>query len=53
MLGHVGPLAKNFNFFVSLGINEILGFSELSVCTEVVLLKTFPQHFELCLCCKH
>ena len=42
MLGHVGPLGTNLNFFVSLGIAEILGFSELSVYTEVVLLKTFP-----------
>ena len=41
---HVGPLGKNLNFLVSLGIAEILGFSELSVYTEVVLLKTFPQH---------
>ena len=53
ILDHVGPLGKNFNFFVSLGITEILGFSELSVYTEVVLLKTFPQHFELCLYCKY
>ena len=45
-LGHVGPLGKNLNFFVSLGMAEILGFSELSVYTEVVLLKTFPQHSE-------
>ena len=44
-MGHVGPLGKNLNFFVSLGIAEILGFSELSVYTDVVLLKTFPQHF--------
>ena len=35
-MGHVGPLGKNF---VSLGITDILGFSELSVYTEVVLLK--------------
>ena len=48
-MGHVGPLGKNLNFFVSLGITEILGFSELSVYTEVALLKTFPQHFEICL----
>ena len=33
-------------FFVSLAIAEILEFSELSVYTEVVLLKTFPQHFD-------
>ena len=41
--------AKNLNCFVSLGIAEILGFSGLSVYTEVFLLKTFPQHFELSL----
>ena len=28
-MGHVGSLLKNLNFFVSLGIPEILGFSEL------------------------
>ena len=28
-MGHVGPLGKNLTFFVSLGITEILGFSEL------------------------
>ena len=39
ILDHVGPLGKNLNFFVSLGIAEILGFSELFVYTEVVLLK--------------
>ena len=53
ILGHVGPLGKNFHFFVSLGIAEILGSPGLSVYTEIVLLKTFPQHFELCLCCKY
>ena len=37
------------NFLISLGITEILGFSELSVYTEVVQLKTYLQHFELCL----
>ena len=47
ILGHVGPLEKNLNCFVSLGIAEFLGFSELSVYTEVVLLKTFLQHFEV------
>ena len=52
ILDHVGPLVKNLNFFVSLGIAEILGFSEFPVFTEVVLLKTFQQHFELCLYCK-
>ena len=43
-MGLVGSLRENLNFFVSLGIAEIFGFSELSVYTEVVLLKTFPQH---------
>ena len=49
ILDYVGPFGKNLNFFVSLGIAEILRFSKLSVHTDVVLLKTFPQHFELCL----
>ena len=49
-MGYVGSLGKNLNFFVSLGIAEILRFSELSVYTEIVLLKTFPKHFEICLC---
>ena len=40
-MDHVGPFGGNLNFFVSLGIAEILGFSELSVYTEVVLLKSF------------
>ena len=53
ILGHVGPFGENMNFFVSLGIAEIFGFSELSVYTEDVLFKTFPQHFELCLHCKY
>ena len=53
ILGHLGPLGKNLNFFTSLGIAEILEFSELSVNTEVVLFKTFPQHLELCLYCKY
>ena len=39
------PWGKPY-FFVSLGIAETFGFSELSVYTEVVLLKTFPQHFD-------
>ena len=47
-MGHVGSLRKTLIFF-SLGITAILGFSELSVYSKVVLLKTFPQHFELCL----
>ena len=37
-LGHVGPFGKNLNFLF--GIAEILGFSELSVYTEVVLIQT-------------
>ena len=45
-MGHVGPLGKP-NFLISLGITEILGFSELSVYTEVVQFKTYLQHFEL------
>ena len=53
ILDHVGPLGKNLNYFVSLGIAEILGFAELSVYTKVFHLKTFPQHFELCLYCKY
>ena len=40
-MGHVGPLGKNLNLFVSLGIAEILGFFDFSVYTEVVLLKPF------------
>ena len=40
-MGHVGPFEKTLIFFVSLGIAEILGFSELFVYTEVVLLKPF------------
>ena len=36
-MGYVGPLGKNLNFFVSLGIAEFLGFSELSVYTEIAL----------------
>ena len=53
ILDHVGHLGKSLNFFVSLGIADVLGFSELPVYTDVVLLKTFPQHFELCLHCKY
>ena len=42
-LGHVGPLRKNLNLFVSLGIAEFVGFSELSIYNDVVLLKSFLQ----------
>ena len=52
ILGHVGPLEKTL-FFVSFGITEILEFSEFSVYTEVVPLKTFPEHFELYPYCKY
>ena len=40
-MGYVGPLGKNLNFFVSLGIAEFLGFSELSVYTEIAYSKPF------------
>ena len=40
-MSYVDPLGKNLHFFVCLGIAEILGFSELSVYTEIVLIKTF------------
>ena len=43
-MGYVGPLGEKPSFFFSLGIAEFLGFSELSVYTEIVLLKTFPLH---------
>ena len=47
ILGHVGPLGKNLNFLSPLGLPEF------SIYTEVLLLKTFPQHFELCLYCNY
>ena len=40
-MGYVGLLGENLHFFVSLGIAEILRFSELSVYTEIVLIKPF------------
>ena len=40
-MDHVGPLVENLNFFVSLGIAEILGFPEFSVYTEFVRRITF------------
>ena len=43
-MGHVGLVGKKTYFFISLGITEILGFSEFSVYNEVVLLKTYLQH---------
>ena len=53
MLCHLGPLGENLNFLVSFGIAEIFAFPEFSVYSELVLLLTFPQHFELCLYCKY
>ena len=38
---YVGPLEKTFIFFVSLGIAEILGFSELSVFLKLSYSKPF------------
>ena len=46
ILGHASPLGKNLNFLSPLGPPK-LGFSEFSVYTEAVLLKTFLQQFEL------
>ena len=43
-MGYVGTLGRNLHFFVSIGIPEILGFSELSVHTEIVLLKILPYN---------
>ena len=40
-MGHVHPLGKNLDSFVSIWIAEILGFSVLSVHTKVVLIKHF------------
>ena len=51
--GIPGINPENLNFFVSFEIAEIFLFSELFVYTQIVLLKTFPQHFELCLYCKY
>ena len=36
----MGQVRENFICFVSLGVAEIFGFSELSIYAEVVLLKT-------------
>ena len=40
-MGHVGSLMKNLNFFVSLGIAEILGFSELLFILKLSRSKPF------------
>ena len=40
-LGHVGPLGKNLNFLVSLGMAEILGFSELLFILKLSCSKPF------------
>ena len=53
ILGHVGPLGKNLNFSASFVTAEVLAFSVLPPYTEVVLLKTFLQQFELCFYCKY
>ena len=50
ILGYVGPLGEKTLLFVALGIAEILRFFELSIYTEVVLVKTFLQH---CFYCKY
>ena len=52
-LGLCWSLGGKPHFFVSLGIAEILGLSELSTYTEVVPLKTFLQHFEKYFYCKY
>ena len=48
ILIRVRPLGINLTFFVSLGIAEISRLSKFSVYSEVVILKTFSQHLELC-----
>ena len=40
-MGHVGPLGKILKFFVSLGIAEIFGFSELSFILKLSYSKPF------------
>ena len=40
-MGHVGSLMKNLNFFVSLGIAEIFGFSELLFILKLSHSKSF------------
>ena len=45
ILGHVGPLGKNLNFFVSLGMAQ--NFLILAEHIDVVLLINFPEQFEL------
>ena len=40
-MGYVGPLGKNLNFFFSLGIADILGFSELSFILKLSYSKPF------------
>ena len=40
-MGYVGPLGENLHFFVSFGMPEILGFSELSVILKLSYSKPF------------
>ena len=44
-MGYVGPLGKNLNFFVSLGIAEILGFSELKIEILFILKLSYSKPF--------
>ena len=48
ILSRVAPLRTNLISFVSLGITWIPRSSKLSIYFEVVLLKSFLEHFELC-----
>ena len=41
ILGHVGPLGKNLNFFVSLGIAEIHNFLSCQFILKLYYLKPF------------
>ena len=49
ILGHVGSLGKILNILSPLGS---LKFWDFTVYTEVIPVKNFLQHFELCLYCK-
>ena len=46
-------LGRNVHFFNFLGTTEISRISEIFVYTPVVLLKNFPELFELCLLFKY
>ena len=43
ILGHVSPLRKNLNFFVSLGIAEILGFLSFLFILKLSCSKPFQN----------